>query len=323
MAQRKKAPGAAAKSKSAAPVKTAAKAKAAAPAKADAPAKVAVKAKKAAPAEAAPAKGPKAKAAPAAAAKAEASAAKGAKAKAASAKASKAKGAPVKASKAKAAKAEAPAAKAGSAKASKAKAEPAKAAKADASSAKAKASKVPASKAKAAKADASSAKAAPAKAKASKAKTSAAKGDAGGNGVKPARATTVFKDAKDVRVLVVDDEPEVLELLVPFLKKQGYTVSEAQDGDHALEKILTDRPNIVVLDVMMPGLSGWEISRYVRERRELDPVRIIMATGIGRDTNAATSPLYGADEYIDKPFRLDTLNKKVKDVIARIEAGRY
>jgi DNA-binding response OmpR family regulator len=115
----------------------------------------------------------------------------------------------------------------------------------------------------------------------------------------------------------------VLELLVPFLQKQGYTVSEAQDGDQALEKILTDRPNIVVLDVMMPGLSGWEISRYVRERRELDPVRIIMATGIGRDTNAATSPIYGADEYIDKPFRLDALHRKVKDVIARIEAGTY
>ena len=61
-----------------------------------------------------------------------------------------------------------------------------------------------------------------------------------------------------------------------------------------LEKILTERPNIVVLDVMMPGLSGWEISRYVRERQELDPVRIIMATGIGKDTNAATSPRYSS-----------------------------
>jgi CheY-like chemotaxis protein len=133
----------------------------------------------------------------------------------------------------------------------------------------------------------------------------------------------LFTEPCDVRVLVVDDEPEVLNLLVPFLRKQGYTVSEAQDGDQALEKILTDRPNIVVLDVMMPGLSGWEISRYVRERSELDPVRIIMATGIGKETNAATSPLYGADAYIDKPFRLDALHRTLKDVIGRIETGKY
>lgn len=132
-----------------------------------------------------------------------------------------------------------------------------------------------------------------------------------------------FAGPKDVRLLVVDDESEVLDLLVPFLKRQGYTVSEAQDGDQALEKILTERPNIVILDVMMPGLSGWEISRYVRERSELDPVRIIMATGIGKETNAATSPLYGADAYIDKPFRLDALHRTVREVIKRIETGQY
>lgn len=141
----------------------------------------------------------------------------------------------------------------------------------------------------------------------------------------PARAVSgaVFGQAKDVRILVVDDEPEVLELLVPFLRGKGYTVSEAQDGDQALEKILTERPNIVVLDVMMPGLSGWEISRYVRERAELDPVRIIMATGIGKETNAATSPLYGADAYLDKPFRLDALDRTVTEVIKRIESTAF
>ncbi|MBK8012409.1 MAG: response regulator [Deltaproteobacteria bacterium] len=117
------------------------------------------------------------------------------------------------------------------------------------------------------------------------------------------------------RVLVVDDEPEILNLLVPYIRKLGYAVSEAQDGDHALEKILTERPNVVILDVMMPGLSGWEISRYVRERAELDPVRIIMVTGIGPEANAATSPLYGADAYIDKPFRLETVRKTLESVI--------
>ena len=138
-----------------------------------------------------------------------------------------------------------------------------------------------------------------------------------------ASSSAIFSEPADVRILVVDDEPDVLALLVPFLRSQGYTVTEAENGDEALEKILTERPHIVVLDVMMPGLSGWEIARYVRERSELDPVRIIMATGIGKDTNAATSPLYGADAYLDKPFRLDALEATVKDVIGHIESGQY
>jgi DNA-binding response OmpR family regulator len=61
----------------------------------------------------------------------------------------------------------------------------------------------------------------------------------------------------------------------------------------------------------------------VRERAELDPVRIIMATGIGKETNAATSPLYGADAYLDKPFRLDALDRTVNDVIKRIESTAF
>jgi CheY-like chemotaxis protein len=139
---------------------------------------------------------------------------------------------------------------------------------------------------------------------------------------KDEKKAKLFGSPKDVHLLVVDDEPEVLNLLVPFLKKRGYTVSEAEDGDQALEKILTDRPNVVLLDVMMPGLNGWEISQYVRDRPELDPVRIIMATGIGEEMNAATAPLYGADAYIDKPFRLEDVERTVKDVIHRIETGQ-
>jgi CheY-like chemotaxis protein len=185
-----------------------------------------------------------------------------------------------------------------------------------------KAKATPAPKVKAAPAPAPKVKAGPKKAAKAgeKAKASERSAKTG-----PARSMSgaVFGQAKDVRILVVDDEPEVLELLVPFLRGKGYTVSEAQDGDQALEKILTERPNIVVLDVMMPGLSGWEISRYVRERAELDPVRIIMATGIGKETNAATSPLYGADAYLDKPFRLDALDRTVTEVIKRIESTAF
>jgi DNA-binding response OmpR family regulator len=126
-----------------------------------------------------------------------------------------------------------------------------------------------------------------------------------------------------VHVLVVDDEPEVLNLLVPHLRRQGYTVSEAEDGDEALHHILTERPNVVLLDVMMPLLDGWEVSRYVRERPELDDVRIVMSSGIGERLNAATAPIYGADAHIDKPFSLDLVDRTIAALVERIEAGEF
>ncbi|MCC7383853.1 MAG: response regulator [Deltaproteobacteria bacterium] len=174
------------------------------------------------------------------------------------------------------------------------------------------------------KAASKAAKKAARKAETKAAKKAAKKGEKAEKKTKRATAENggAFPSPKDVHLLVVDDEPEVLNLLVPFLRKRGYTVSEAEDGDQALEKILTDRPNVVLLDVMMPGLNGWEISQYVRDRPELDPVRIIMATGIGEEMNAATAPLYGADAFIDKPFRLEDVERTLRDVLHRIETGQ-
>ncbi len=127
----------------------------------------------------------------------------------------------------------------------------------------------------------------------------------------------------DVHVLVVDDEPDVHDIVVPFLKSQGYTVSSAMDGDQAYEMIHELMPDIVLLDVMMPGRYGWEVARDVRNNPALNSVRIIMATGIGEEANAATSPLYGADAHLNKPFKLRELSPAVRGVIDRIEAGEF
>lgn len=130
-------------------------------------------------------------------------------------------------------------------------------------------------------------------------------------------------DDAPIKVLVVDDEPEILELVAPALRDEGYLVYEAENGDEAIDVIRELRPVVVVLDVMMPGLSGWEVCRMVRLDPELEDVRIIMATGIGDVTNAATSPLYGADDALDKPFRLDVLVQKVGALAERSRtAGR-
>lgn len=169
-------------------------------------------------------------------------------------------------------------------------------------------------------------------AQATQTRGSTRKGASGGTSSAPAKnprpprraldwtpAGTLFQSPEDVRLLVVDDEPEILEMVAVFMSSRGFHVTQANDGDQALERILTERPHVVILDVMMPGISGWEICKYVRERPELDEVRIVMATGIGPKTNEATSPLYGADAHVDKPFDLKALESEVIEIITRLE----
>ena len=75
-------------------------------------------------------------------------------------------------------------------------------------------------------------------------------------------------------------------------------------------------PDLVVSDVMMPGMSGWEVCRAIREDEALVSTGVIMLTGIGERLNEMTSPLYGADGFLDKPFELDDLADKVREVLA-------
>jgi hypothetical protein len=75
-------------------------------------------------------------------------------------------------------------------------------------------------------------------------------------------------------------------------------------------------PDLVILDVMMPGMSGWEVCRKIREAVSLAHTGVIMLTGIGENLNEMTSPLYGADTYLDKPFEFSLLDEKVKEVLA-------
>ena len=91
---------------------------------------------------------------------------------------------------------------------------------------------------------------------------------------------------------------------------------EASDGEEALRLAKREKPNLVVLDVMMPGMSGWEVCRAIREDESLGGTGVIMLTGIGERLNEMTSPLYGADGFLDKPFELDDLADKVREVLA-------
>jgi DNA-binding response OmpR family regulator len=126
-------------------------------------------------------------------------------------------------------------------------------------------------------------------------------------------------------VLVADDEPTMLELVARHLRSIGQPkmeVIEASDGDEAWRLAQERLPDLVVLDVMMPGMSGWEVCRKIRQDAALAHTGVLMLTGIGESLNEATSPLFGADEYIDKPFDFEQLDEKILAVLRRRASQR-
>ena len=122
-------------------------------------------------------------------------------------------------------------------------------------------------------------------------------------------------------ILVADDEPSTLALVGNHLRARGYRVIEAADGDEAWDLCTRELPDLVVLDVMMPGMSGWEVCRRVREAVSLAHTGVVMLTGIGDTLNELTSPLYGADVYMDKPFQFAKLLSSVEETLDKRSKG--
>src|SRR5215207_4817434 len=130
-------------------------------------------------------------------------------------------------------------------------------------------------------------------------------------------------------VLIADDEPSTVAMLSSHLRSKGYSVLEASDGDQAWELAHEHLPHLVILDVMMPGMSGWEVCRKIREAVSLAHTGVIILTGIGEALNEMTSPLYGADAHldkgadaqVDKPFEFVELDRKIEETLSRRGAG--
>src|SRR5256885_15036052 len=121
---------------------------------------------------------------------------------------------------------------------------------------------------------------------------------------------------KSTSILVVDDDPEIVAMLSARLNKRGYKVSTAVDGNAALEVAKRELPDVVLLDVMMPGKSGWEVARALKQDPVTEHVKIVMVSAIGEKTNALTAPIYGADAHIDKPFEFEKLERVISDLVA-------
>jgi len=117
------------------------------------------------------------------------------------------------------------------------------------------------------------------------------------------------------KILIADDDLEILALVKRHLAKLDVDVVEATDGEEALSQAKSEKPDLVILDVMMPGMSGWEVCRAIREDRSLEKTAVLMLTGIGERLNEMTSPLYGADAYLDKPFDFGDLDDRIKEIM--------
>ncbi len=120
------------------------------------------------------------------------------------------------------------------------------------------------------------------------------------------------------RILVVEDDETVAEVVVGYLRRAGYEVEAVSDGVTALARATAAPPDLVVLDLMLPGLDGLEVCRRLRQR---GPVPVIMLTALGEESDRLTGLELGADDYVTKPFSPRELVLRVASVLRRSTAG--
>lgn len=119
------------------------------------------------------------------------------------------------------------------------------------------------------------------------------------------------------KILVADDEPNIVISLEYLLKREGYTVVIARDGQEAVDAILREQPDLVLLDVMMPKKTGFEVCQEVRGHDSVQATKILMLTAKGRDTDVAKGLALGADDYMTKPFATRELVQKVAQMLGK------
>ena len=117
------------------------------------------------------------------------------------------------------------------------------------------------------------------------------------------------------RILIVDDEPSIVISLEYLMKRAGYDVAVAADGEAALEELERARPDLVILDVMLPRLNGFEVCRRIRAEPRWRGVRVLMLTAKGRDTEVAKGLGVGADAYVTKPFSTRELVAQIRELL--------
>jgi two-component system, OmpR family, alkaline phosphatase synthesis response regulator PhoP len=119
------------------------------------------------------------------------------------------------------------------------------------------------------------------------------------------------------KILIAEDEPNILMSLEFLLKEAGYEVAVARDGTHALSCAGALRPDLIVLDVMLPALNGFDVCRRIRGNAEMRGIKVLMLTARGRDSEVAKGMAAGADAYMTKPFATRELVKVVAELLGK------
>jgi DNA-binding response OmpR family regulator len=132
-------------------------------------------------------------------------------------------------------------------------------------------------------------------------------------------ATNMAADTP-LQVLIAEDEPAMLSLVARHVRALGFSVVEASDGDAAWALAQVHHPDLVILDVMMPGMSGWEVCKRVKSpaaNGAFASTGVIMLTGIGENLNDMTSPLFAADTWLNKPFDFADLEARIHETLEK------
>lgn len=118
------------------------------------------------------------------------------------------------------------------------------------------------------------------------------------------------------KILIADDEQNIVISLEYLMRREGFEVSIAQDGDEAVAKTRAELPDLVLLDIMMPKMNGFEVCQEIKSDPTLKSVRILVLTAKGRDTEIAKGLALGADGYMTKPFSTKELVERIRALLA-------
>ena len=119
------------------------------------------------------------------------------------------------------------------------------------------------------------------------------------------------------KLLIADDEPNIVISLEYLMKREGYEVTVARDGQEAIDAILRERPDLVLLDVMMPKKTGFEVCQEVRAHEQVKDTLILMLTAKGREADVAKGMALGVNDYVTKPFSTKELARRVREMLER------
>ena len=120
------------------------------------------------------------------------------------------------------------------------------------------------------------------------------------------------------QILIIEDEPDIQELLSFNLDNNGYKVYTASNGEKGLEVARKEHPDLILLDLMLPGIHGLDVCRIIKSDQETSGISIIMLTALGQEEDIIKGLETGADDYVTKPFSLQVLEARIKSVLRRV-----